>query len=108
MIRLLRALAVLSALAPTVSAQVPDGVVNTQNPKDVPVTPAEALKKIRVPKGFEVTLFAGEPNVAQPASMCLDERGRVWVGEFYSYRNWKKTGTDRIVILDDKDGDGQF
>ena len=42
---------------------LPPGVVNTQNPNDKPLSPQEALKKITLPEGFQVSLFAGEPDV---------------------------------------------
>ena len=61
-----------------------------------------------MPEGFEVTLFAGEPHVRQPIAMEFDDRGRLWVAEFYSYRNWKPEGKDRILIFEDTDGDGRF
>ena len=38
-----------------------------------------------VPAGFKVTLFAGEPDVVQPIAMAIDDRGRLWVAEAYSY-----------------------
>src|ERR1700692_758898 len=60
-------------------------VKNTQNPKDIPPTPEESLKKITVPPGFRVTLFAGEPDVRQPIALALDDRGRLWVAECYTY-----------------------
>ncbi|GIW80577.1 MAG: hypothetical protein KatS3mg105_2384 [Gemmatales bacterium] len=56
-------------------------IVDTQNRKDVPPTPKEAVKLITVPKGFRVTLFAGEPDVRQPIAMSFDDRGRLWVAE---------------------------
>ena len=62
-----------------------------------------------VPQGFNVTLFAGEPDVVQPIAMAFDGRGRLWVVECLSYPNWRKdgTGNDRVVILEDRDGDGR-
>lgn len=89
-------------------------VVNTQNPKDVPPTPEEAWKKITVPEGFNVSLFAGDPDVRQPIAMTLDDRGRLWVAECYTYtgggRNtsWTDKQRDRIVIFEDADNDGRF
>ncbi len=56
-------------------------VVNSQNPADRPPTPQEAAASITVPEGFRVTLFAGEPDVAQPIAFDLDDRGRLWVVE---------------------------
>ena len=63
-----------------------------------------------VPEGFEVKLFAGEPDVQQPIAMCLDDRGRLWVAEAYSYpiRATRRKAKDRILIFEDTDGDGNF
>ncbi|MFT5468417.1 MAG: putative membrane-bound dehydrogenase-like protein [Verrucomicrobiales bacterium] len=79
---------------------------NSQKEGEHPPTPQEALEAITVPEGFEVTLFAGEPDVHQPVAMTTDDRGRIWVAESYSYKEWKETGEDRIVILEDTDNDG--
>src|SRR5262249_11465659 len=92
-------------------------VFNTQNPKDVPPTPQESLRKITVPPGFHVSLFAGEPDVRQPISMSFDDRGRLWVAECYTYagdgRNasagaWDGKLRDRVLIFEDTDNDGRF
>ncbi|MDP7204500.1 MAG: hypothetical protein QGH11_02955, partial [Pirellulaceae bacterium] len=45
---------------------LPEGVVNTQNPRDISLTPGESLERIQVPDGFQVTLFAGEPDLRRP------------------------------------------
>ena len=87
---------------------LPAGITNTQDPKDRPLSPADALKKITVPAGFEVTLFAGEPDVMQPVAFDFDDRGRLWVVECFSYPDFKSQESDRIVIYTDKDGDGRF
>jgi putative membrane-bound dehydrogenase-like protein len=72
--------------------------------------PKKAAAAMTVPEGFKVTLFAGEPDVRQPIAMCLDDRGRVWVAEAYSYpiRRPDREAKDRIVIFEDTDGDGVF
>src|SRR4051794_10185665 len=77
---------------------------------DAPVSPREAALKMTLPDGFKATLFAGEPDVVQPIAFTFDDRGRLWVVECFSYPNWLKEGTgrDRIVIFEDKDGDGRF
>src|SRR5499426_1869758 len=64
---------------------LPPGVKNTQNLKDVPPSPEEAVRRFKAPDGFNVTLFAGEPNVCQPIAMAFDDRGRLWVAECYTY-----------------------
>ena len=63
-----------------------------------------------VPAGFKVTLFAGEPDVVQPIAFAIDDRGRLWVAEAYSYphRVPDDKARDRILIFEDTDGDGKF
>ncbi|MGQ0635446.1 MAG: PVC-type heme-binding CxxCH protein [Planctomycetaceae bacterium] len=85
---------------------------NTQNPQDHLSTPAEALAGISLPEGFHVSLFAAEPDVQQPIAMTTDERGRLWLAENYTYAEsavgFADDLRDRIVILEDVDGDGKF
>ncbi|HKB01655.1 MAG TPA: PVC-type heme-binding CxxCH protein [Gemmataceae bacterium] len=70
--------------------------------------PAErAAREMVLPEGFQGTLFAAEPDVVQPISFTIDDRGRLWVAEALNYGEWKPTGKDRIVILEDTDGDGR-
>jgi putative membrane-bound dehydrogenase-like protein len=97
--------------APTQAWQIPEGVKSTQKPVDKPLSPEEALARIKLPEGFKATLFAAEPHVAQPIAFAFDDRGRLWVAECYSYGQWDrqgKTGHDRVVIFEDKDNDGKF
>ena len=99
----------LPFLAAAVADDLPTGVSNSQNPADVSLTPAESLARMTVPDGFSVTLFAGEPDIRRPIAFDFDDRGRLWVVENYSHPKWKEgNGTDRIVILEDTDNDGQF
>ena len=73
-----------------------------------PLAPRDAAATMAVPEGFRVTLFAGEPDVRQPIGFCIDDRGRLWVAEAYNYPVHGDTPGDRIVILEDSDGDGQM
>src|SRR4051812_7806610 len=77
--------------------------------QDRPVPPAEAAGKMTLPDGFKATLFAGEPDVVQPIAFAFDDRGRLWVVECLSYPKWSLDGTghDRVVMLEDTDGDGK-
>ncbi|MBP3961019.1 c-type cytochrome [Gemmata sp. G18] len=77
-------------------------------PADKPIPAKDAAKAMTVPDGFKVTLFAGEPDVVQPIAFTFDDRGRMWVVECLSYPIWSKDGKgkDRVVILEDTDGDG--
>jgi putative membrane-bound dehydrogenase-like protein len=73
-------------------------------------SPADAQKAFRLPAGFEMRLFAAEPDIANPVAMTWDDRGRLWVLELYEYPLGAKPGEkgrDRIKILEDTDGDGR-
>jgi putative membrane-bound dehydrogenase-like protein len=72
-----------------------------------PLPPEQAAKKMKLPDGFRATVFAAEPDVVQPISFCIDDRGRLFVAEATNYGEWKATGKDRIIILEDSDGDGK-
>jgi len=88
---------------------LPRGVVNTQDPNDISLSPQESLARITVPDGFHVTLFAGEPDVRRPIAFDFDDRGRLWVVENYSHPEFKANGEmDRILILEDTNHDGNF
>ncbi|MCC7377338.1 MAG: c-type cytochrome [Verrucomicrobiales bacterium] len=80
-------------------------------PAETPaLSPEEARKRFTVPEGFEIRLFASEPEVVNPVAMTWDERGRLWVVELYEYPLGAKPGEaprDRIKILEDTDGDGR-
>ena len=70
----------------------------------------DAATRVTLPPGFKMHLFAGEPDVMQPIAFCLDDRGRVWVAEGYTYpkRMPEGQGKDRILVFEDTDGDGKF
>jgi putative membrane-bound dehydrogenase-like protein len=61
-----------------------------------------------VARGLEATLFAAEPMLLSPTNIDVDHRGRVWVCEVvnYRHRNGSRPEGDRILILEDTNGDG--
>ncbi len=77
----------------------------------LPLPADESIKHFVTPVGFEVRLFASEPDLGgKPISMTWDERGRLWVCETYDYPNELQPvgqGRDRIRICEDTDGDGR-
>ncbi len=83
-------------------------VFNTEAEGQHPPTAPEMVKLIELPAGFSATLFAAEPAVQQPICMDFDDRGRLWVAENYSYSGgpYETKLRDRVVILEDTDGDG--
>jgi len=73
-------------------------------------SPSRSLEKLELYPGLEATLFASEPMILSPTNMDIDDRGRVWVCEVVNYRahakNNKRPEGDRILILEDLNGDG--
>ena len=69
---------------------------------------ADALDGLEVGTELAASLFAAEPQLLSPANIDIDHRGRVWVCEIVNYRrhNGKRPEGDRILILEDTNGDG--
>jgi putative membrane-bound dehydrogenase-like protein len=57
---------------------------------------------------LEVTVWATSPMIKNPTNLDFDKDGRVWVAEGVNYRGHydRQPKGDRIVILEDTDGDG--
>jgi putative membrane-bound dehydrogenase-like protein len=76
-----------------------------------PLEPAESVKHMVTPVGFEVRLFAADSDLGgKPIAMNWDERGRLWVAVTVDYPNDKQPegkGRDRIVICEDTHGTGR-
>ncbi|MCE7061552.1 PVC-type heme-binding CxxCH protein [Dyadobacter sp. CY343] len=75
-------------------------------------SPKYAVAGLSVTNGLEASLFASEPTITNPTNIDVDHLGRVWVCEAYNYRpaiNGNPTNNegDRIVVLEDTDGDGK-
>ncbi len=72
------------------------------------LSPEEELAGLEVAEGLEASVFAAEPMLLSPSNTDVDARGRVWVCEIVNYRghNGKRPEGDRILILEDTDGDG--
>ena len=93
-------------------ANIPNYEKRDPAPKyQLPLSPEESKKLIQVPAGFDVELFASEPDIINPIAMNWDEKGRLWVIETVDYpntvRNDNSIGDDRVKILEDTDGDGK-
>ena len=74
------------------------------------LSPEESVKRLKVPPGWEVKVFAAEPDIINPVAFTVDERGRLWVVECFEYPRRTPKGKkprDRIKILEDTDGDGR-
>ena len=75
--------------------------------------PENALASMEVADGLQLGLFASEPMLTNPTNMAIDAKGRIWICEGTNYRafanpeiSYDNKG-DRILILEDTDGDGK-
>jgi len=75
----------------------------------LPLSPEESMKLVQVPVGFELQLFASEPDIINPMAIAWDDRGRLYAIETSDYPNEvrKDGGNDKIKILEDTNGDGK-
>ena len=74
------------------------------------LSPAAEQDSFTLPPGFEIQLFASEPDIFKPLKMAFDERGRLWLTNTVEYpyaAPADRPGRDRIRILEDTDGDGR-
>ena len=76
---------------------------NSRKPQRVPV---DAFTH---PDDLELTVWATSPMLLNPTNMDTDEAGRIWVTEGVNYRRHKgrRPEGDRVVVLQDTDGDGK-
>jgi putative membrane-bound dehydrogenase-like protein len=74
-----------------------------------PPAPFIPTDMFALPDDLEVTLWAKTPQFRNPSNMDIDAQGRVWLVEAYNYRRHagKDPAGDRVMILEDTDGDGK-
>lgn len=71
--------------------------------------------QLYLPEDLEATLWAESPMFFNPTNMDVDAKGRIWITEGVNYRLYRNDSTkflthqqgDRVMILEDKDGDGK-
>ncbi|MFO1486755.1 MAG: PVC-type heme-binding CxxCH protein [Verrucomicrobiaceae bacterium] len=85
------------------------GPINASDANGASHEPDKAVEQLDVHPECVVQLFASEPMMLSPASIDIDHRGRVWVCEVVNYRkhNGERAEGDRILILEDTDGDAK-
>jgi putative membrane-bound dehydrogenase-like protein len=90
-------------------------LIQPEPPWEIPTSKNEVV--VAAPS-MKVALWADESLVSNPTSLSVDSRGRLWVTEAVNYRGWQnrqddsnertwREAGDRIVILEDSDGDGR-
>lgn len=75
-----------------------------------PRSPEEERLGFKLPPGFEIQLFASEPDIDKPINMAFDAKGRMWVTQSFEYPFPSAPGnksTDKLTILEDTDHDGR-
>ncbi|MCW1923420.1 ThuA domain-containing protein [Luteolibacter arcticus] len=75
-----------------------------------PLSAEDSMKLAQVPAGFELSLFASEPDIVNPIFVNWDHRGRAFVIQTVDYPNNLHSGNlgnDKIIICDDTDKDGR-
>ena len=70
------------------------------------------IAKMTPAKGMKIDLFADEeqfPELVNPVQMAWDTKGRLWVAVWPTYPRWTpgEKRSDKLVILEDTDGDGK-
>lgn len=72
-------------------------------------TPEEERAGFLLPEGFEIELYASEPDIGKPMNLAFDAKGRMWVTQSFEYPfpATSGKGSDRITIIEDTDGDGK-
>lgn len=70
---------------------------------------AEEIAAFKIAEGYEISLFASDPMIANPISINWDTRGRAWVATSSTYPHIVpgREPNDRIVILEDTNKDGK-
>ena len=70
-----------------------------------------SAKQFTLPAGYEANLFASEQDfpIANPMAITFDPKGRLWVASQPSYPQYFPgyPPNDKIVILEDTNGDGK-
>jgi putative heme-binding domain-containing protein len=97
-----RLLLVVALLAPSPTFGQADAKVPDPDPEI-------ERKSFQVADGFEVNLFAADPVLAKPIQMNWDPQGRLWVAcsEVYPHIKPGQKANDKVLILEDTDGDGK-
>jgi putative membrane-bound dehydrogenase-like protein len=68
---------------------------------------AASIEDVKAPKGFDVSLFAGPPQVTYPVCITTSVDGEVFVGVDEQGSLGKDPGRGKVVRCIDTDGDGK-
>ncbi len=77
--------------------------------KDIPVPdPERERSELQLADGFEISLYAADPEIASPIQMNFDPQGRLWIASSNTYPHIAPgdEADDKVLVLEDRDGDG--
>ena len=96
-------------LAVFLSAPASDELFRANVRTTDPLTPEQQQRTFHLPPGFEIQLFASEPDIQKPMNLAFDAAGRLWMSGSveYPYAAQDGRGHDVLKVLQDTDGDGR-
>ena len=80
-------------------------VCTLARPAAAQVDPQDSLETLVTAGDMQLSLFASEPMITNPAAIDVDSHGRVWVAQIEFFRIAENA--DTIKVLEDSDGDGR-
>jgi len=86
-----------------------------QQHQQPPYSPKAALSTFQLPEGYRIELVASEPLISDPVEIAFDEDGKMYVAQMDDYPSENmddygkgKEPKSKIMLLEDKDGDGFY
>lgn len=100
----MRLFALLVAFSVAIPATAQDLVAKTDA-----LSPADELKKFKLPEGFAAQLVVSEPDIQKPMQLAFDAKNRLWVttSHHYPWAAEPGKGTDKLFVLSDFDDAGK-
>lgn len=106
-------LAILAGSLALAAAPAPEPVpASSRRPSVIQARAAATAPGAQLPEGYSLSVAAAAPLVTHPIAGCFDDRGRLFIGDAVGV-NWKKDQLEanppnRVLMLEDTDGDGSF
>ena len=80
-----------------------------------PFSPKDAISTFQLPEGYRIELVASEPLINDPVEVVFDEDGKMYVVQMVDYpsedmKDYPENADpkSKIMLLEDKDGDGFY
>ncbi len=98
---LLASIILATAASASLSQQPPDAAEKNEDEIEKTHEAIVALKRFTLAPGMTADVFAADPQVANPVSFCIDERGRMFVCETYRQKQGVEDNRDHEDWVDD-------